>query len=61
LFPNLFVLILYKQCINQMKKKGTIIIRIEEDLKNQIQQKANSIGLGLSSFIRITLIEKLKL
>ena len=44
-----------------MKKEKVIILRIEEDLKNQIQQKANSIGLGLSSFIRITLIEKLKL
>lgn len=44
-----------------MKKKETIILRIEKDLKDQIQQKAASIGLGLSSFIRITLIEKLKL
>ncbi len=43
-----------------MKKEQTILIRIEQSLKNQIQDRAELIGLNVSSFIKMVLIEKLK-
>ena len=43
-----------------MIKEKDIIVRVDENLKNQLKEKAKSLGLSVSSYIRSTLIEKLK-
>lgn len=42
-----------------MKKDSEMLIKIEKELKTKAQEKAKSIGLGLSGYIRMILIEKL--
>ena len=43
-----------------MIKEKDILIRIDSELKEKVRLKAKSIGLSLSSYIRVLLIEKLK-
>ena len=43
-----------------MIKEKDILIRIDQELKKRVQEKAKSLGLSTSSFIRMLLIEKLK-
>ena len=43
-----------------MIKEKDILIRIDLELKQKLQQKAKSLGLSLSSYIRLTLIKELK-
>jgi len=43
-----------------MKKEKDILIRISSDLKEQIKEKAKKIGLSLSSYIRMLIINDLK-
>lgn len=43
-----------------MKKDTEMLIKIEKELKTQVQEKAKSIGLGLSGYVRMILIESLK-
>ena len=43
-----------------MIKDKDIVIRISQELKEQVQFKAKEIGLSVSAYIRVLLIEKLK-
>lgn len=43
-----------------MIKEKDILIRVDPELKEKLQQKAKSLGLSLSSYIRLTLIKELK-
>lgn len=43
-----------------MIKEKDILIRVDSELKEKLQQKAQALGLSLSSYIRLTLIKKLK-
>lgn len=43
-----------------MKKDSEMLIKIERELKEEAQKKAKSLGLGLSGFVRMILIERLK-
>jgi antitoxin component of RelBE/YafQ-DinJ toxin-antitoxin module len=43
-----------------MVKDKDIVIRISQELKEQVQIKAKEIGLSVSSYIRVLLIEKIK-
>jgi antitoxin component of RelBE/YafQ-DinJ toxin-antitoxin module len=43
-----------------MIKEKDILIRIDSELKEKLKQKAKSLGLSLSSYIRLTLIKELK-
>ena len=43
-----------------MIKDKDILIRISQELKEQVQNKAKELGLSVSSYIRVLLIEKLK-
>jgi predicted DNA binding CopG/RHH family protein len=42
-----------------MIKEKDILIRVSEELKIKLQEKAKSLGLSLSAFIRSTMIDKL--
>lgn len=44
-----------------MKKEKDIIIRVSEDLKQSITQKAVSLGFSASSYIRSLIIKDLKI
>lgn len=45
----------------QKEKKMTHIqIRIEESLKDQVQREASELGLSLSAWIRMKIIESLR-
>lgn len=41
-----------------MKKEKDILIRVNLELKNKIQQKAKSLGLSVSSYIRTLLVKE---
>jgi len=43
-----------------MIKEKDILIRISSDLKEQIKEKAEKIGLNLSAYIRMLIIKDLK-
>lgn len=43
-----------------MIKDKDILIRISKELKEKVQVKAKEIGLSVSAYIRVLLIEKLK-
>lgn len=43
-----------------MIKEKDILIRVDSELKQKLQQKAKSLGLSLSSYIRLILIRELK-
>jgi antitoxin component of RelBE/YafQ-DinJ toxin-antitoxin module len=43
-----------------MIKAKDILIRIDEETKNKAKQKAESVGLSLSSWIRTLIIKDLK-
>lgn len=43
-----------------MIKDKDILIRISSDLKEKIQVKSKELGLSVSSYIRMLLIEKLR-
>jgi antitoxin component of RelBE/YafQ-DinJ toxin-antitoxin module len=43
-----------------MIKEKDILIRIDEELKNKVKEKAKSIGLSVSAYIRTLLIRELK-
>jgi predicted DNA binding CopG/RHH family protein len=43
-----------------MIKEKDILIRISSDLKKQIKEKAEKIGLSLSAYIRTLIIKDLK-
>lgn len=43
-----------------MIKEKDILIRVTEELKNELKEKAKEVGLSLSAFIRTTLIEKIR-
>lgn len=43
-----------------MIKEKDILIRVTEELKNELKEKAKAAGLSLSAFIRTTLIEKIR-
>lgn len=43
-----------------MKKEKDILIRIDLELKKKVQERAKSLGLSLSSFIRTLLIKEIK-
>lgn len=43
-----------------MIKEKDILIRVDSELKQLLQNKAKTLGLSLSSYIRITLIKELK-
>ena len=42
-----------------MIKEKDIIIRVEPEFKKTLQQKAKSLGLSLSSFVRSVLVKEL--
>jgi len=42
-----------------MIKEKDILIRVDSELKEKLHQKAKSLGLSLSSYIRLTLIKEL--
>lgn len=42
-----------------MIKEKDILIRVTDELKIKLQEKAKSLGLSLSAFIRSTMIERL--
>lgn len=42
-----------------MKKEKDILIRVTEELKKELQEKAKSVGLSLSSYIRQLLIKQI--
>ena len=44
-----------------MIKEKDILIRIDLELKKKVQEKAKTLGLSTSAFVRMLLIEKLKL
>lgn len=41
-----------------MKKEKDILIRVTEELKIQLQEKAKAMGLSLSAYIRTILIKE---
>lgn len=41
-----------------MIKEKDILIRIDKELKKKVQQKAKSLGLSVSSYIRTLLIKE---
>lgn len=41
-----------------MKKEKDILIRVDLELKNKVQQKAKSLGLSVSSYIRTLLVKE---
>ncbi len=43
-----------------MIKEKDILIRVDKELKNRATLKAKSLGISLSSYIRMILIEKLE-
>lgn len=43
-----------------MIKEKDILIRVDKELKDKAILKAKSLGISLSSYIRMILIEKLK-
>ena len=43
-----------------MIKEKDILIRVDSELKEKVQQKAKSLGLSLSSYIRLILIKEPK-
>ena len=43
-----------------MKKEKDILIRIDLESKKKVQERAKSLGLSLSSFIRTLLIKEIK-
>jgi antitoxin component of RelBE/YafQ-DinJ toxin-antitoxin module len=43
-----------------MIKSKDILIRIDEETKNKASEKAKSIGLSLSSWIRTLIVKELK-
>ena len=59
---NCNIFIVYLQYTNTfiMIKEKDILIRVDSELKEKVQQKAKSLGLSLSSYIRLTLIKELK-
>lgn len=42
-----------------MKKEKDILIRIEDEVKSKIKNKAKLLGLSLSSYIRLLIIQDL--
>lgn len=42
-----------------MKKEKDILIRIDQELKEKIKEKAKSLGLSVSSYIRTLLIKEI--
>lgn len=44
-----------------MKKDKDILIRISQELKEQVQVKSKEIGLSVSSYIRMLLIKEIKI
>lgn len=57
---NIFIVYLQYIDILVMVKEKDILIRVDSELKEELQQKAKSLGLSLSSYIRLTLIKELK-
>ena len=45
--------------MNMIKKKD-ILIRINQELKQKVKDKAKSLGLSVSSYVRLLLIKELK-
>ena len=43
-----------------MKKEKDILIRIDPALKQKVQDKAKSLGLSVSAYIRFILIQELE-
>jgi antitoxin component of RelBE/YafQ-DinJ toxin-antitoxin module len=43
-----------------MIKEKDILIRINADLKKKVQEKAKSLGLSLSAYVRTLIIKELK-
>jgi antitoxin component of RelBE/YafQ-DinJ toxin-antitoxin module len=43
-----------------MLKEKDILIRINADLKKKVQEKAKSLGLSLSAYVRTLIIKELK-
>lgn len=43
-----------------MIKEKDILIRVDLELKEKLKQKAKSLGLSLSSYIRFLLVKELK-
>jgi antitoxin component of RelBE/YafQ-DinJ toxin-antitoxin module len=43
-----------------MIKEKDILIRINADLKKKVQEKAKSLGLSLSAYVRSLIIKELK-
>ena len=45
--------------MNTIKEKD-ILIRINQELKQKVKDKAKSLGLSVSSYVRLLLIKELK-
>ena len=45
--------------MNMIKEKD-ILIRINQELKKKVKDKAKSLGLSVSSYVRLLLIKELK-
>lgn len=43
-----------------MIKNKDVVIRINEDLKNKLKDKSKSIGLSISSYIRMLITKELE-
>lgn len=43
-----------------MIKEKDILIRVSKDLKNKIKERANSLGISISSYIRMIVLKELK-
>lgn len=56
----MLVFIVYNTLHYIMKKEKDIQIRVDNVLKEELKKLANEMGLSLSSFIRIQLIEIVK-
>ena len=59
-FKNNVVYLQYiLKTINMIKEKD-ILIRINQELKQKVKDKAKSLGLSVSSYIRLLLIKELE-
>lgn len=43
-----------------MIKEKDILIRVTTELKNKIKEKANSLGISVSSYVRMIVLKELK-
>lgn len=43
-----------------MKQKKSILLTLNEELKNELEKEANEKGLNLTSYIRMLLVERKK-